>query len=186
MRFLAAFFLCLCLAVPAQAAPVDKFGGDRYVIAYGGGYAADVAKEVRRQRAKKPKRAKKKVRRPVIKAPPLTLARGVKREVEYAFQRTPFIRGRLVCARNVEAALAARGIKGTGSALAKSYLAWGRASGPVPGAVAIFHRGRRGGHVAIVHSVVNGRVIYLNPSARRQAWVIGPYRKRAIAYRVAA
>jgi hypothetical protein len=163
---------------------VDRFNGDRYVVAYGGGYAADVAKEVRRQRAKKPKKPKKKVRRPVIKAPPLTLAKGAGREFDRAV--TTFVRGRLICAVNVGRLLAARGIKGTGSALAKSYLAWGRASGPVPGAVAIFHRGRRGGHVAIVHSVVNGRVIYLNPSARKQAWVIGPYRKRAIAYRVAA
>lgn len=97
-----------------------------------------------------------------------------------------FIRGRLVCARNVNAALAARGIKGTGSALAKSFLPWGVASGPVPGAVAVFSRGRRGGHVAIVDSVrPDGTVIYLNPSSRRQAWQVGPYNRRPIAFRVA-
>ena len=98
-----------------------------------------------------------------------------------------FIRGRLVCALNVGAELARRGIRGTGSALAKSYLAWGRASGPAPGAVAVFGRGRRGGHVAIVHSVrPDGTVIYLNPSSRRQAWQVGPYHKRPIAFRVAS
>ncbi|CAM5400530.1 hypothetical protein AFEL58S_02028 [Afipia felis] len=97
-----------------------------------------------------------------------------------------FIRGRLVCAVNVGAELARRGIRGTGSARAKSYLSWGRASRPVPGAVAVFNRGKRGGHVAIVHHVrPDGTVIYLNPSSRRQAWQVGPYRKRPIAYRVA-
>ncbi|MBN8968927.1 MAG: CHAP domain-containing protein [Rhizobiales bacterium] len=96
-----------------------------------------------------------------------------------------FIRGRLVCALNVGAELARRGIRGTGSALAKSYLSWGHASTPRPGAVAVFSRGRRGGHVAIVHSVrPDGTVIYLNPSSRRQAWQIGPYHKRPIAFRV--
>lgn len=98
-----------------------------------------------------------------------------------------FIRGRLVCALNVGAELARRGIRGTGSALAKSYLLWGRGSGPVPGAVAVFGRGKRGGHVAIVHSVrSDGTVIYLNPSSRRQAWQVGPYHKRPIAFRVAS
>lgn len=98
-----------------------------------------------------------------------------------------FIRGRLVCAVNVGAELARRGVRGTGSALAKSYLSWGRASRPVPGAVAVFNRGKRGGHVAIVdHVRPDGTVIYLNPSSRRQAWQVGPYRKRPIAYRVAS
>lgn len=112
---------------------------------------------------------------------------GVAQNVyEVASRPAGFIRGRLVCAVNVGAELARRGIRGTGSALAKSYLPWGRASGPVPGAVAVFDRGRRGGHVAIVHSVrQDGTVIYLNPSSRRQAWQIGPYHKRPIAFRVA-
>ncbi|OJW65467.1 MAG: hypothetical protein BGO65_12110 [Afipia sp. 64-13] len=97
-----------------------------------------------------------------------------------------FIRGHLKCALNVGAELARRGIRGTGSALAKSYLSWGRASGPVRGAVAVFDRGGKGGHVAIVQAVrPDGTVIYLNPSSRRQAWQIGPYRKRPIAFRVA-
>ena len=97
-----------------------------------------------------------------------------------------YIAGRLKCAVNVNAALAARGIRGTGSALAKSFLSWGIPSKPRPGAVAVFSRGRRGGHVAIVHSVrPDGTVIYLNPSSRRQAWQVGPYHKHPIAFRVA-
>ena len=96
-----------------------------------------------------------------------------------------FIHGRLVCAVNVGMALAARGIRGTGSRLAKSYLHWGHASGPVPGAVAVFNR-RGGGHVAIVHHVrPDGTVIYLNPSSRRQAWQVGPYSRKPIAFRMA-
>jgi hypothetical protein len=95
-----------------------------------------------------------------------------------------FIRGALMCARNVNAALAARGIASTGSDRAKDFLAWGRSLGAVPGAVAVFHR-RGGGHVAIVHSVEpDGTVIYLNPSSRRQAWQVGPYRTRPIGFRV--
>lgn len=98
-----------------------------------------------------------------------------------------FIRGRLICAVNVGAELAARGIRGTGSRQARSYLDWGRPSGAVPGVVAVFSRGKRGGHVAIVHSVrPDGTVIYLNPSSRRQAWQIGPYRRKPIAYRAAS
>jgi hypothetical protein len=50
----------------------------------------------------------------------------------------------------------------------------------------VFDRGRRGGHVAIVdHVRPDGTVIYLNPSSARQAWQVGPYHKRPIAFRVA-
>jgi hypothetical protein len=127
---------------------------------------------------------------PATHAPPKrqTLLGGLAREIGAAFGMPHrFVRGRLICAVNVGSALAERGIKGTGSRLAKSYLRWGRKSGPVPGAVAVFNRGRHGGHVALVHSVKrDGTVIYLNPSASKQRWVIGPYRQRPISYRIAA
>lgn len=97
-----------------------------------------------------------------------------------------FIAGRLKCAVNVNAELARRGVEGTRSAWAKSFLQWGRPSPPVPGAVAIYHRGKRGGHVAIVTRVENGRVYVLNPSSRQQRWVETVYPKPAIAYRVAS
>lgn len=95
-----------------------------------------------------------------------------------------FVFGRLICAVNVNRALAARGIRGTGSALAKSFLRWGRASGPVPGAVAVYNRGRssRSGHVAIVSRIVDGKVYVWNPG--RHGWREIVYRRRAIAYRV--
>lgn len=199
MRCIAVLSLCLLVptyveAKPSRYPPVTQFSGDRYVsMAQGGTAAPDVLKAVKRKsgaKARHPTKHKKPRRRPppgVVT--PLTMAGGFRREVGRAVEtvRGHFIRGRLVCAANVGQELARRGIKGTGSRLAKSYLSWGRASPPVPGAVAVFNRGRKGGHVAIVHSVKpDGTVIYLNPSSRRQAWVIGPYRKRPIAFRVAS
>jgi hypothetical protein len=94
-----------------------------------------------------------------------------------------YIAGRLICAVNVNSALAERGIRGTGSALAKSFLEWGRASAPVPGAVAVSGR-RGGGHVAIVSRVEGNQVYVWNPSPRGRGWQEVAYRHRAISYRV--
>lgn len=94
-----------------------------------------------------------------------------------------FIGGSLKCAVNVNAALAARGIRGTGSALAKSFLGWGHScSCNTPGAVAVYGRGRRGGHTAIVADA-SGRI--WNPSQRRGAWQLSHYKRRPIACRCA-
>lgn len=95
-----------------------------------------------------------------------------------------FIPGRLICAVNVGVALAERGIKGTGSALAMSYRHWGRsAGGPVPGAVIVSPR-RGGGHVAIVSRVVNGVVYAWNATGGQSGWREIPYRHHVIDYRV--
>jgi hypothetical protein len=95
-----------------------------------------------------------------------------------------FIAGRLVCAVNVGVALAERGIRGTGSALALSYLHWGRsAGGPVPGAVIVSSR-RGGGHVAIVSRVENGVVYAWNATGGQRGWREIPYRHSVIDYRV--
>ena len=94
-----------------------------------------------------------------------------------------YIAGRLICAVNVGAALAERGIRGTGSALALSYLRWGRASPPVPGAVAVSAR-RGGGHVSIVSRIEGGQVYVWNPSPRGRGWQEVAYRHRAISFRV--
>lgn len=95
-----------------------------------------------------------------------------------------YISGRLRCAVNVGAALAERGIKGTGSALALSYLRWGHsAGGPVPGAVIVSAR-RGGGHVAIVSRVENGVVYAWNASGGQRGWREIPYRHRILDYRV--
>lgn len=93
-----------------------------------------------------------------------------------------YIAGRLICAINVNASLAADGIRGTGSAMAKSFLHWGQPSSPVPGAVAIFDRGGRKGHVARVSRVVNGKVYLWNPG--RHGWREIALYKQPIAYRV--
>ena len=95
-----------------------------------------------------------------------------------------YVAGRLICAVNVGIALAERGIKGTGSALAMSYLRWGRsAGGPVPGAVIVSAR-RGGGHVAIVSRVVNGVVYAWNATGGQSGWREIPYRHHVIDYRV--
>lgn len=97
---------------------------------------------------------------------------------------TRYIAGRLICAVNVNAALAERGIRGTGSAWAKSFLTWGHsAGGPVPGAVIVSSR-RGGGHVAIVSRVVNGVVMAWNATGGQRGWREIPYRHRVIDYRV--
>lgn len=99
-------------------------------------------------------------------------------------QPARYIPGRLICAVNVNAALAERGIKGTGSALAMSFRHWGRsAGGPVPGAVILSAR-RGGGHVAIVSRVEGGIVYAWNASGRQRGWREIKYRKRVIDYRV--
>lgn len=95
-----------------------------------------------------------------------------------------YIAGRLVCAINVNAALAERGIRGTGSALAHSFDHWGHRSVPAPGAVAVTDR-RGGGHVAIVSRVEGGRVFAWNPGARGQGWYEVEYTYRHARYRMA-
>lgn len=95
-----------------------------------------------------------------------------------------FIAGRLACALNVGSALAERGIQGTGSAAALSYLHWGHsAGGPVPGAVIVSSRSG-GGHVAIVSRVVNGTVMAWNTPGGSRGWQEIPYHRRVIDYRV--
>lgn len=95
-----------------------------------------------------------------------------------------YIAGRLICAVNVNAALAERGIRGTGSAWAKSFLTWGHsAGGPIPGAVIVSSR-LGGGHVAIVSRVENGVVYAWNATGGQSGWREIPYRHHVIDYRV--
>jgi len=100
-------------------------------------------------------------------------------------QPARYIGGRLVCAVNVNAELARRGIQGTGSAMAKSFLNWGRSTSPTPGAVAVYHRGgprSKSGHVAIVSRVENGVVYIWNPG--RGGWREVPQHRAALDYRL--
>lgn len=91
------------------------------------------------------------------------------------------VAGPLTCAVNVNAALAERGLRGTGSAMAKSFLAWGRAcSCATPWSVRVYHRGRNraAGHVAITADA-SGNIH--NPGKR--GWQYGPDTRRPIACR---
>jgi hypothetical protein len=127
----------------------------------------------------------------IVKAPAANLLVGwwnqpaVSYSAQYSVSRpVRYIAGRLICAVNVGAALAERGIKGTGSALALSYLHWGRsAGGPVPGAVIVSAR-RGGGHVAIVSRVDRGIVYAWNATGGQRGWREIPYRHHVLDYRV--
>lgn len=183
LRTLAAsILLVLCLlASPAQSAePSDPFR-----FGPGPHFLSERIKSVDYTRAKK--RAHRHVSR---KPHADKLARPVKTTDSVpAFSRpTRYVARTLGCAVNVGLALAERGLRGTGSALAKSYLAWGRPSAiPVPGAIAIWNRGRdrQSGHAAIVATIVGRVVYYWNPSSRR-GWSFVAIRRQPIAYRVPA
>ena len=74
---------------------------------------------------------------------------------------------RLGCADNVNLALSERGIVGSGSSRALDFLKWGVRSRPLPGAVAVYGRGRGSGHVAVVSRVMSdGTVCVFNPNRR--------------------
>jgi hypothetical protein len=159
-----------CVAPYASTADQVRVTRGRY-IARELGFGAAIEK--RAARKSKPKA------RPALSyvAPSVPSIEGIARPVRY-------IAGRLICAVNVGAALAERGIKGTGSALALSYLHWGRsAGGPVPGAVIVSAR-RGGGHVAIVSRVQGGVVYAWNATGGQRGWREIPYRHRVLDYRV--
>lgn len=100
-------------------------------------------------------------------------------------QPSRYIAGRLICALNVNAALAEHGIKGPGGANSKAFRSWGHASGPKPLAVAFNYR-RGGGHVSIVsHVDAQGRVWVWNPSPRGRGWQLRVNRYSSV-YRAAS
>ena len=100
----------------------------------------------------------------------------------------PLIRGRLKCAENVNHYLRSAGYRGTGSARARDFLAYGRpVSGPQPGAIQVERRGRNpnAGHVQIVSHKVDGVWMCRNPSSRVGAWTTNPCSNpRVLAYRM--
>ena len=94
-----------------------------------------------------------------------------------------FVRGRLVCAINVNRYLAQLGKPVTGSAAARSFLSYGRAADrSTAGAVQVSRR--PGGHHA---EIVAGGGQCWNPSASRQRWhlVACASRRNVLAWRVA-
>jgi hypothetical protein len=100
-----------------------------------------------------------------------------------------FVRGRLKCARNVNAHLNHMGYRGTGSDIARSFFNYGKAvSGPQIGAIQVERRGRNpnAGHVQIVHSQRSDGVwTCRNPSSHLGKWTYQPCANpRVIAYRI--
>jgi hypothetical protein len=99
-----------------------------------------------------------------------------------------FISGRLKCAENVNAMLRANGYRGTGSAMARSFFAYGKpVSGPRPGAIQVERRGVNpsAGHVQIVSHQQGGVWMCKNPSSRVGRWTMQPCANpRVLAYRM--
>lgn len=85
-------------------------------------------------------------------------------------------RRNLWCARFANYVLQRAGYRGTGSDLAADFARYGiRVSGPQVGALAVMHRGRRGGHVGIVSGVDgNGNPILVSGNFNNRV-VEAPY-----------
>lgn len=77
---------------------------------------------------------------------------------------------RLWCARFMNMVLERVGLPGTDSNLARSFASYGRrVSGPVPGAIAVMSRGKRGGHVGVVSGIdANGNPIIISGNHNRR------------------
>ena len=187
IRLLAAALLCALFAMPAEAKQRRSVAcvetGTIMAPQCGMMPAADVWATSDGRRVKSIRVTMKRERVSTLKPTPSGLLDLMATSADRVARPGRYIAGRLICAVNVGSALAERGIKGTGSVLALSYLRWGRASAPVPGAVAVSSR-RGGGHVAIVSRVEAGQVYVWNPSPRGRGWQEVAYRHRAISYRV--
>lgn len=95
-----------------------------------------------------------------------------------------FGRSSLWCARFMNYVLQRAGYRGTGSDLARSFLSYGtRIGGPRIGAIAVFGRGPRSGHVGIVSAIAaNGDPIIISGNHGHRV-AEAPYpRARAIGY----
>ncbi len=170
-----------CSAPSASTPEQVRWNRGMYIqrqIGWGGPKAPIRPSKAHSKAAKAPSSPRHAAVTPSFGAPSPSLGYSIARPARY-------IGGRLVCALNVGAALAERGIKGTGSALALSYDGWGYASSPVPGAVAVTDR-RGGGHVAIVSRVEGGRVFVWNATGSRTGWREIEYTHRRARYRVAS
>lgn len=199
---LAAALLCALFTMPAEArqrikSPACVEAGDVMRPTCGMGFVADTAKNSRDFFTASDGRRVTSIKATMKREPRAFVRRGAaaaiglsygspSSDVGYTIARPArYIAGRLICAVNIGAALAERGIKGTGSALAHSYDRWGvRVAQPVPGAVAVTDR-RGGGHVALVSRVEGSRVFVWNPSSRGRGWREVEYTNRNARYRVA-
>lgn len=192
IRFLAAALLCLvssCLLTPALARGCVETGTVMVPICGMAGPAPGIweTRDGRHVTSIRVNMKRERTSRRRERARPVSAVQVPDLDIAAAFARpSRYVAGRLICAVNVGVALAERGIRGTGSALAHSYDRWGvRAAYPVPGAVAVTDR-RGGGHVAIVSRVEGDRVFVWNPSSRGRGWREVEYTGRHARYRVAS
>jgi surface antigen len=83
----------------------------------------------------------------------------------------PFVKGRLGCAANVNAALMSMGYRGTGDNHASSFRGYGSSTQPTTGAITLYKCCGPTGHVNIVQSVnQDGTMTVWNPT--RSGWVL--------------
>lgn len=172
MRFLLAplAFLCLFIVQPAyaQGGPDSIYvPGKGYVekwqvsgvkqARHFGGYTASTSK--RKRKAKSTKVAGK----TFTPSPSISFHSSAApwlNEAKRHVGTNPTGKRSLWCADFVNLALERTGKNGTSSRAAKSFLKYGQRTSARPGAIAVYSRGKRGGHVAIVESV-NGNTVTL-------------------------
>jgi uncharacterized protein (TIGR02594 family) len=109
---------------------------------------------------------------------------GVVAEARRWIGTNPTGRRSLWCGRFMNFVLERTGHHGTGSDMARSFVAYGqRVSGPQVGAIAVMSRGRRGGHVGVVSGIdASGNPIVISGNhGNRVAEAVYP-RGRIFAY----
>lgn len=175
--FVASVFFCLCLTNTAFAR--DDGGPDsvRICTLNGCGYINQASASKFGTYTPKEKKQKKKT--VIVDGKKFTPTPGT---VSHHSNAAPWLaeaqrhvgrgnptgRRSLWCARFINDALARTGHRGTGSDLARSFAHYGRRlHAPLPGAIAIYSRGRNSGHVAIVESVNGGTVTLVSGNCGR-------------------
>jgi len=105
-------------------------------------------------------------------------------EAERFIGTNPTHRRSLWCADFLNFVLARSGLRGTGSSMARSFASYGeRIPGPRVGAIAVFARGQRGGHVGIVSGVdASGNPIVVSGNHGGRVAEAKYARSRVIAY----
>lgn len=93
------------------------------------------------------------------------------------------VRTDLWCAAGVNKFLKNVGIKGTGSDRARSFSKYGKASKPVPGAIAVMHRGKNSGHVAVVVRDLGTHVLTVSPNSHGKVRYVKFSKASIYAYR---
>lgn len=93
------------------------------------------------------------------------------------------VRSTLWCAAGVNKFLKNVGVKGTNSDMARSFSNYGKASKPVPGAIAVMKRGKTGGHVAVVVRDLGTHVLTVSPNSHGKVRYVKFAKASIYAYR---